>query len=381
MPQQDLITRKNALTGNVVAFCRFLREKGFVIGPAEEADALLALEALAPFEQPDYFQLCLRTALARSLKDTLQFDKLFTQYWRELDKAINSKRKDQQKEKAKNKANKAPSLNVLKNWLYNKDTNETEELASYSANEVLTKKDFSTIPKEELWEVMQLIKLIAKNMVSKLNRRHEKTNSSHKLDLRRTLRQNMRQGGEIMNLFFQKPKKNKQQIILICDVSKSMDLYSKFLIQFIYAFQNAYRRIETFVFSTSLHRVTQQLKEQDFHQALHQMADEVPDWSGGTNIGAALQDFCTEYSSKLLNGKTFVLILSDGWDTGDTANLEASMQHIQAKAKKVIWLNPLAGNPDFEATAKGMEAAMPYIDIFASAHNIDSLRAIAKSFR
>ena len=381
MPPQELITRKNALTGNVVAFCRFLRTKGFVIGPAEEADALKALEVLAPFEQAEYFQLCLRTALVRSLKDTLIFDELFTQYWRELDKAVNSKRKDQQQEKKKKKPNPAASLKALKSWLYNEETQDTEELATYSAHEVLSKKDFSTIPEEELWEVLQLIRLIAKAMISKINRRYQKANSARQLDLRRTLRQNMRRGGEIMELFHRKPKKNKQQIILICDVSKSMDLYTKFLVQFIYAFQNAYRRIETFVFSTSLHRVTQQLKEQDFHLALEQLATEVPDWSGGTKIGAALGQFREQYAGKLLNGKTFVLILSDGWDTGETDELARSMQHIQQKARKVIWLNPLAGRPGFEPTVKGMEAAMPYIDVFASAHNVESLRKLAREFR
>ena len=380
MSQQELITRKNALSGNIVAFCRFLRQKGFVIGPAEEADALRAMEVLAPYEQPEYFRLCLRTTLVRSLKDASLFDELFRQYWRELDKAVNSKRKDQQQQQQKQKSGTAPSLNALKSWLYNKETEETEALATYSAQEVLTQKDFSLIPEEELWEVLQLIRQIAKSMVSKLNRRYEKAKSHSQLDLRRTLRQNMRSGGEIMELFYRKPKKNKQQIVLLCDVSKSMDLYSKFLIQFIFAFQNAYRRIETFVFSTSLHRVTKQLKEQEFQQALQQLSEEVPDWSGGTRIGAALHTFCEEHAQRLLNGKTFVLILSDGWDTGEPHLLEGSMQVIQSRAKKVIWLNPLAGNPDYQPSAKGMEVAMPYIDLFVSAHNIESLRALARQF-
>jgi hypothetical protein len=381
MDAQELIVRKTAISENIVAFCRYLRQHGFVIGPAEEAEALRAIEVLAPYEQPEYFQLCLRTVLIRSLKDLQQFDDLFQQYWRELDKAVNSKRKDQNSPSQKKKKQNKPSLNALKNWLYNKPAEETEEIAIYSANEVLTKQDFSLIPEEDLWEVMQLIQLIAKSMANQLNRRYEKAKQTGALDLYRTLRINMRRGGEIMDLCYRKPKKNKQQIVLLCDVSKSMDLYSKFLIQFIYAFQNAYRRIETFVFSTSLYRVSQQLKEQDFHLALRQMADEVPGWSGGTNIGKSLDTFCKQYSSKLLNNKTFVIILSDGWDTGDTELLEKSMQQINAKAKKVIWLNPLAGNPDFEPTVQGMQAAMPYIDVFASAHNIDSLRNIARQFR
>ena len=381
MVQDELIIRKNSISENVVAFCRFLRQKGFLIGPAEEAEALQALEVLAPYEKPAFFQLCLRTTLVRSLKDLEKFDDLFTQYWRELDRAVNSKRKDQQEQRPKQKKQNQPSLNALKNWLYNKEAQETEEIAVYSANEVITKKDFSLIPEEDLWEVMQLIRLIAKTLASKLNRRYQKSKSTGQLDLYRTLRINLRRGGEIVELRKRKPKKNKQQIVLLCDVSKSMDLYSKFLIQFIYAFQNTYRRIETFVFSTNLSRVSQQLKEQDFHLALNRMADEVPGWSGGTNIGRSLNTFCEDYASKMLNNKTLVIILSDGWDTGETDLLELSMQTIHKRARKVLWLNPLAGNPNFSPSAKGMQAAMPYIDVFASAHNIDSLRTTARHLR
>ena len=157
-----------------------------------------------------------------------------------------------------------------------------------------------------------------------------------------------------------------------------MNLYSKFLIQFLYAFQNAYRRIETFVFSTSLYRISTQLKEQDFHLALSRVAEEVPGWSGGTNIGKAFDQFCIQYSTKFLNNKTIIIILSDGWDTGETSLLEQSMKHIHSRARKVIWLNPLAGNPGFQPSVRGMQAALPYIDVFASAHNVESLRAIAR---
>lgn len=375
-----MITRKTSLSANIVSFCRFLRQKGFTIGPAEETDALLALEKLAPFHRSEAMQLCLKAALARTLAQQIQFDELYTQYWRELEKAVNSKRKDEPNRAAppKRKKNQAPSLQSIKNWLQGNRQKEEIAMAAYSMQEVRSRKDFSAFNDEELWEVERLIHAIARALALKQSRRRKTVNRLAQLDLRRTLRLNMRRGGEILDLAYYDPARNRQQIVLICDVSKSMDLYSRFLIQFIYAFQNAYRRIETFVFSTSLHRVTQQLKQREFDLALRELSESVPGWSGGTKIGESLDTFVQKYAGKLLNKQSIVLIMSDGWDTGNTDLLADSMRKIQKKAAKVIWLNPLAGNPKYEPVVQGMQAAMPFIDVFAPAHNVESLRAIGK---
>lgn len=375
----ELINRQTSLSANLVSFCRFLRQKGFTIGPAEETDALLALEKLAPFHSPEAMQLCLKATLARTRAQQLQFDELYTQYWRELEKAVNAKRKDapdsRQKQKRKNQA---PSIQSIRQWLHGNREEEETEMASYSVHEVASRRDFSTFSKDELWEVERLIHLIARSLALRESRRRKRINRLAQLDLRKTLRLNMRRGGEILDLAYYEPARHRQQIVLICDVSKSMELYSRFLIQFIYAFQNAYRRIETFVFSTRLYRVTAQLKQRDFAVALDELSQAVPGWSGGTKIGESLDSFVQNHASKMLNKQTVVLIMSDGWDTGDTELLAESMRKIQRKAAKVIWLNPLAGNPNYEPTVKGMQAAMPFIDIFAPAHNVESLRAVGR---
>ena len=375
----DLIHRHTELSANLVAFCRFLRRKGFTLGPAEEADALRALEILAPFEDPNAFRLTLRAVLSRSLSQRLAFDELYAEYWKELEKAVDSKIKEGAPEKKRGSGKEQqPSLQILKTWLHgNQKQEETAELAQYSAGEVLTRKDFSAFGEDELWEVARIIHRIARSLALRFNRRRKRSRTPAALDLRRTLRLNLRRGGEILDLAFRKPQRHRQRIVLLCDVSKSMDLYSRFLVQFIYAFQNAYRRIETFVFSTSLHRVTSQLKQQDYRTALDKLTEEVDDWSGGTRIGECLNTFVENYGRKLLNRQTIVLIMSDGWDTSDVELLAEAMRRIQSKSAKVIWLNPLAGNPQYRPEVKGMQAAMPYIDIFASAHNVESLRKVA----
>ncbi|MCB9038643.1 MAG: VWA domain-containing protein [Lewinellaceae bacterium] len=377
-----MIQRQTSLSANIVAFCRFLRQKGYALGPQEEADALRALEALAPFDSPASFQLCLKAALARTLAQQMLFDELYTQYWRELEKAVNSKPKEGAPEKKPaGPGQQQPKVQSIKNWLQGSQSRETEEMATFSSHEMASRKDFSTFREDDLWEVTRLIHQIARSLALRQSRRRKRSSRSFQLDLRRTLRLNMRRGGEILDLAFYEPARNKQQIVLLCDVSKSMDLYSRFLIQFVYAFQNAYRRIETFVFSTSLYRVTGQLRQRDFATALGELTDAVPGWSGGTRIGESLDMFCRSYAGKLLNNRTIVIIMSDGWDTGNPELLAESMRSIHSKSAKVIWLNPLAGSASYEPNTLGLQAAMPFVDVFAAAHNAESLRDLYRHLR
>lgn len=376
----ELIQRRTELSAHVVAFARYLRGRGFPLGPAEQADALLALEALSPFRDPETFRLALRAAMARSLAQQRAFDELYAQYWKEMKKAVDSKITEG-KQEPRRRTGPQSSLEALKNWLHGNRAEEETELAAYSPGEVVSRKDFSAFTEDELGEVVRVIHQIARSLALRFSRRRERVNTPAGLDLRRTLRLNLRRGGEILDLAFRRPQRHRQQIVLLCDVSKSMDLYSRFLVQFIYAFQNAYRRIETFVFSTSLQRVTRQLRQRDYHAALQDLADEVPGWSGGTRIGESFDAFVRQYGGKMLNNRTIVIILSDGWDTGDTELLAGAMRRIHSKAAKVIWLNPLAGRPGYEPRVQGMQAALPYVDVFASAHNVDSLRRVAKYLR
>lgn len=375
----ELIQRQTSLSANVIAFCRHLRQHGFTIGVNEEADALRAL-TLQVLSEPEYFKLTLQAVLTKTVQQQVKFGPIFDEYWKQLEKAVNSKRKDTLEDNGKTKKSgksKAEAFNTLKSWLYNETETEEKEVASYSTGQTMSQRDFASFSEEEMQEVMDLIHQIAKSLANRYNRRYKK-NKKGQLDLRQVLRKNLRRGGEIMELAYRKPQKQRLQLVMLCDVSQSMDLYSLFLIQFIYAFQLTYRRIETFVFSTALHRISHALRNQDFSEALEELSQEWIGWSGGTRIGYCLDDFYRNHGPQLLNHQTVVLMLSDGWDTGDVDLLADTMQKIQQKAAKVIWLNPLAGNPDYEPTVQGMAACLPYIDVFASAHNVESLRKVVK---
>ncbi len=381
-----LIQRHTALSANILAFCRYLRSKGMPIGPAGVADALEALTHI-PSKDPEEMQEGLKAVLTRSRPQQQLFDDLYKEYWENLDKAVDSKFKDGEAEGGKEQQKQAskrkdPALQSLKNWLYgNQAQEEATELAAYSATQVITEKDFSTFPDDELQEVMELITVIARSLATRFNRCYQRQARTGLFDLRKSIRLNLRSGGEMMELAFRQQRIRKLKMVMICDVSKSMDLYSQFLVNFVYAFQTVYKKIETFVFSTSIHRITEQLHQKSFQLALQLLSDTIPDWSGGTRIGESLASFTKDYGNKLLDKHTVVLIMSDGWDTGDIDLLEDSMKYIQRKVAQVVWLNPLAGSPTYEPHVKGMQAAMPYIDVFAAAHNVDSLRNLVKRLR
>lgn len=367
-----MISRKTSLTGNIVQFCQFLRHRGFAAGVEEEATVLQGLQFIN-YSSPSIFHLTLKSTLCKNKTQLEEFDELFDDYWKQIDKAVNSKIKHESKRKA---PSQPPSLQSLKTWLHGNRNDEKIETATYSGYETLSKKDFSAVPESGVEELMQIIRAIARRLAAKTSRRYKFSPDNDIPDLRQTLRKSLRRGGELLDLAYRKPKQNRTKILLLCDTSKSMELYTVFLLQFMYAFQQVYRRMETFVFGTSLKRVTPILREQKFHTALYMLESE-NDWMGGTRIGECLQLFVKNYGKKMLDSKTIVIIVSDGWDKGNMNILRQSMAYIKARSNKIIWLNPLAGFEDYKPEVTGMQTAMPFIDVFAPVHNVVSLRRLS----
>jgi len=255
---------------------------------------------------------------------------------------------------------------------------DEEALPLYSPVEMLASKDFSRFQAEEMTEIARAVLIIAKRLATKESRRHRISRKGTVIDARRTMRRNMKYGGTILELAKKKKKIRKPRLVVICDVSRSMDTYSRFLLQFIHAMQNTIGKVESFVFSTSLTRVTEYFKNDDILDALDRIAREVHDWSGGTRIGQSLTTFNEQYANKLLNRHTIVVILSDGLDTGDAEILRKAMEDLQGHAGKLVWLNPLLGSKDYRPLARGMSTALEHVDVFAPAHNLASLEELSK---
>jgi len=379
----EKIALRGELSANLVGFCRYLRLNELKTGIGEQIDALRALEEV-DFENETSFRMALRTTLAKSTKEQEIFDEHFDTFWDVWNNAENLYHQSNAKQKESsgvrvNYTQKKQSLVSVSNWLSNVDSAEEEkEVAGYSPFETESERDFSTFQADELSDVMRLINEVGRALATKFSRRTMESKKRGQFDFRKTMRLSLRRGGEILDLAHSRRRLQRLKLVLLCDVSKSMDLYSRFLIQFIYAFQSVYRRIETFVFGTSLHRITDILRDEELSNALNYLSGTVKDWSGGTKIGASLEQFVSNYGIKLVDSQTVVLIISDGWDTGEVDLLENNMQYFHKNSRYVLWLNPLKGSPGFQPTTRGMQAALPYIDFFASAHNIISLRNLVR---
>lgn len=370
-----MITRETSLSKNIVHFSRFLRVKKFTISAEEEAIALKALQFI-DYENIGILQAALKAVFCRSKSQLEEFDPLFFEYWKQLGKAVDAKRKDEKKQVAT--VQQPPSVKSLKGWLHGNRNEDTEEIATYSIHKNLSNKDFSAVPEDEVEELMQTIRAISKRLAARANRRFKFSHKINIPDLRQTLRKNLRCGGELMEVVYRKPKRNRVKLVLLCDVSKSMELYSIFLLQFMYAFQQVYRQMETFVFSTDLERITPLLKQKKFRETLGLLGSGKSGWSGGTRIGESIEKFVKDFSRNTIDSKTMVIILSDGWDNGNIEALKKNMQFLHNRSKKIIWLNPLAGYEAFQPDVAGMKAAMPYIDVFAPVHNANSLRKLGR---
>lgn len=370
------------LVRNMLQFGRLLRSYELLVTPSEIFDGLRALETVDLNDRAEC-HLALRTTLTSRLEDLPLFDRLFGIFWSTLVAEQQSSEPDDSLSETDEVADQQGQermqvrLEAKQDGQEGEDEGE-EEMALYSPVEVLIEKDFSSFQADEMAEIARAILTIAKRLATRKSRRTRVAAKSHLIDPRRTMRRNLKYGDTIIELARKRKKIRKPRIVLICDVSRSMDSYSRFLLQFIYAFQNTLGRVESFVFSTSLTRVTDYFKNEEIGEALERIAQEVHDWSGGTRIGQSLRIFNREYGRKLVDHNTIVLILSDGLDTGDTEVLGQAMEELAERACKVIWLNPLLGSQDYRPLARGMSTALPHVDVFASAHNLSSLQELGR---
>ena len=347
-------------------------------------DAVRALEHLDLADREEV-RLGLRTVFVSRVEDTPVFERCFDAFWRRapegepvMEGLINvpqgGEPPDSPPGTMKVAGQKREGL-ALESWM-SEDESSGEPLGvpAVSDREALMTQDFSTFTAEQLEEVARLTIQIARRLAKRISRRRRPAKRRGVVDLRRTLRANLTHG-ELIELRRRQRKRKKVRLVMLCDVSGSMDLYTRFLLQFLYALQNVFGRVETFTFATRLTRVSELLRGRSYRQALRRLM-EVRDWSGGTRIGASLAEFNARWGH-LLDRRTIVLVLSDGWDTGEPEVLAAELLRIRRRAVRVIWLNPLLGNASYEPLTRGMAAALPFLDHFLAAHNLESLRSLA----
>jgi hypothetical protein len=375
---------RNLVTAMLV-FGRHLRAAGLPVTVSQIMDGVRALEVVDLLDRAEA-QRALRTALVTRVEEMPAFDRCFEVFWRYhaadgqgLDGLMSLAQGAVEEERTlaapPGATGQRQGSPVLEAWEDDgAGAGEPLEVPGMSDRELLVERDFSSFTAGELDEIARLTILIARRMARRVSRRKRPVRRGGVVDLRRSIRANMMKG-EIVELRRRERRRRKVRLVLLCDVSGSMDLYSRFLLQFVYALQNVFGRVETFTFATRLTRVTDLLRGPSYRQALRRLA-EVRDFSGGTRIGECLADFNRTWGH-LLDRRTVAVILSDGWDTGEPEDLAAELLRVKRKVARLIWLNPLLGNPSYEPLTRGMVAALPLVDRFAAAHNLASLRELA----
>jgi uncharacterized protein with von Willebrand factor type A (vWA) domain len=249
----------------------------------------------------------------------------------------------------------------------------------WSPQEVLRHKDFAAYTHAEFEEARRLMADLRLAGALKRSRRLRRSvKAEGRPDLRRTVRRAFRHGGEPIRREFREPGKRPRRIVLISDVSGSMEPYSRALVRFLHAAVVGRGQIEAFALGTRLTRITRELSSRDPDAALAKAAQAVPDWSGGTRLGEGLRAFNDRWGVRGMARGAVVVILSDGWDRGDPAVLAAQMERLSRVAHKVVWVNPLKASPGYAPLAAGMAAALPYVDEFVEGHSLESLEKLAE---
>ena len=332
-------------------FGRALREEGLAVGPGRVVDFCHAAALLAP---DDLYHAGL-TTLVSDVGEIPAYDKAFRTFFGSP--AV---------------ADPAPQGLRLR-------LEAEREIGLASARESLREKSFARCSREELAEIAKLLAALDLPVPERRTRRRIPGRAGSP-DLRRTLRRSLRTGGEPTELAFRARRRQRRRLVLFLDVSGSMDAYARALLLFAHAVLRGRQGWEAFCFGTRLTRVTDLLAAVDPDEALTRATADVVDWSGGTRIGESLERFLADWGHGGLARGAVVLLCSDGLEVGDPEHLAEQMARLSRLAHRIVWLNPLKEDPRYEPLARGMEAALPYVDLFASGHSLASLEEIASAF-
>lgn len=373
------------LLHNMVLFGRLLRELGLEVDPGRLIDLVQALSWIEIGRKEDFYHAA-RSLLVRRREDLALFDEAFQAFWRapgaegvrlELGGASGPARRLRLRFAAPPLGSEAAPPQE------EGSTGEREPplvlvTRTYSDRERLRRKDFAELDAQELQEIERMIASLSLQLGMRRSRRLQAGGGSL-VDLRRSLRCNLAHEGEILTLKRRGPKLKYRPLVVLADISGSMERYTRLLLHFIYTLSAGLpQRVEAFVFSTRLTRITRELQQREVNETLKQISYSVPDWAGGTRIGEALKEFNFDWGRRVLGQGAVVLLISDGWDRGEAELLRTEISRLQRSCYRLIWLNPLLGGEQYEPLTRGMRTALPYIDDFLPVHNLASLEDLAR---
>lgn len=360
----------DALVRHVVAFGRVLRAAGLDVGPGRVAEALAGLDNVEIGSREDVYW-ALRLTLVSKAGDIELFDRAFEAWFMRV-------RRDELPRRevptAQATAENKPGAREVDP---EPEAGEGDDTPGWSAGESLRDKDFASMTPAELAELRKLMRKLAARRPLRRSRRLRRHQRGDIFDMRRLIRASLATGGDPLDRTFRKRLLVPRRLVVICDVSGSMEAYARALLLFVHAAVGAGKGVEAFVFGTRLTRLTSELKVRDPEQAFDAASARVVDWSGGTRIGASLKAYNDEWGRRALTRGAVVVVVSDGWERDNAALVGTEMARLQRQAYATVWVNPLKGSPEYQPLAGGMRAALPYIDRFLPGHNLAALEELA----
>jgi uncharacterized protein len=385
---QNTPSPSGKLAGNIMHFARVLREAGLPIGPGAVLDALDAAQVGTMRERDDFYWT-LHAIFVKKREHRELFEQAFHVFWKKpkmLEQLMQlmyhqiSRKTDEKPKKAgfrrlaESMFDKSQTKNVRQE---KNDTLEIDATFTASADEVLRAKDFEQMTVAEQAQAKSAVAKLRMNRTEIRTRRFHPSIAGHRIDMRRTMRESLRAGGQMTQLARKERTWLEPPLVVLCDISGSCSNYSRMFLQFLHALSNDRARVTVFLFGTRLTNVTRDLQRRDVDEAIAKVSVSVKDWSGGTRIGTALHEFNFKWARRVLAQQAHVLIMTDGLDREDVGVLKTEMQRLRRSAKRIVWLNPLLRFDGFEAKAGGIRAMMPYVDEFRPVHSLNSLEDLA----
>jgi uncharacterized protein with von Willebrand factor type A (vWA) domain len=366
------------LLANLLVFARTLRAAGIPVRAGGVPDAVRALDVVGVRKRSD-LRDALRAVLTFRAEDREPFDRLFERFWRVWPDGTRVLPQPMHVPPRVRSSVRtlAPGGAAAQPGEPGPQAGERPAVVqTYSPDETWRRKDFGLFTPEDVARAEAALRKLSWTPGNRRTRRWA-AGSGTRIDLRRLLQSNRRNGSEILDIPYRVRRVAPRPLILFCDVSGSMEPYARMLLLFAHALAGSERTVEVFVFSTRLTRVTRQFSAARVDVALAGVRDSVGDWSGGTRIGAAIHAFNVHWARRVLRRRPVALLISDGWDLGDPAALAREMSRLQRNVFRLVWLNPLLGSPGYEPLTRGMQAALPYVDDFLPVHNMASLEMLA----
>jgi uncharacterized protein with von Willebrand factor type A (vWA) domain len=360
---------------NLIVFTRLLRRSGFDMPVGTVQDLTTALTHVNLQSREEVFHAC-RALIVRRHDQIALFAQLFDAFWRDHANPFEGR----STKSARDTLN-AGSSTVASIAAPDEDGRDTEDVVAgavraWSGDEVLRHKDFGEFTAGEVTKAREVIDRMSWVPGEHRTRRWERGRGP-RLDMSRALRRGLRTGGDIITLPTRRRRVRPRPLVLLCDVSGSMERYTRMLLHFAHGMAQTGNTFEAFLFSTSLTRVTRQIRLRRMDAAVRAVSEAVPDWSGGTRIGAAVETFHKRWSRRVLRRSPVVLIVSDGWDRGDPEVLRDQIARLQRSCHRLVWLNPLIGTPDYSPLTRGLQAALPFVDDFLPARTLTDLKDLA----